>query len=39
MAVPDVRIDKVLAARRRIAQGTFTVRADVVALGILGVRA
>ena len=38
MAAPDVRIDKVIAARQRIAQGTFTVRADIVARGILNAR-
>ncbi|MGA3057749.1 MAG: flagellar biosynthesis anti-sigma factor FlgM [Candidatus Limnocylindrales bacterium] len=38
MAAPDVRTDKVVAARQRIAQGTFTVRADVVAWGILNAR-
>lgn len=38
-AVPDVRADKVADARQRIAQGTYTVNADVVARGILDTKA
>jgi len=38
MAAPDVRTDKVAAARQRIAQGTFIVRADVIAWKILEAR-
>jgi flagellar biosynthesis anti-sigma factor FlgM len=34
-AAPDVRADKVNDAKQRIAQGTYTVNADVVARGIL----
>jgi anti-sigma28 factor (negative regulator of flagellin synthesis) len=38
MAVPDVRTDKVTAARQRIAEGTFTVKADVIACGLINAR-
>jgi flagellar biosynthesis anti-sigma factor FlgM len=38
-AAPDVRADKVADAKQRIAQGTYTVNADVVARGILDTRA
>ena len=38
-AAPDVRADKVNAAKQRIAQGTYTVNAEVVARGILDTRA
>jgi flagellar biosynthesis anti-sigma factor FlgM len=38
-AAPDVRTDKVDAAKQRIAQGTYTVNAEVVAKGILDTRA
>ena len=38
-ASPDVRADKVAEAKQRIAQGTYTVNADVVARGILDKRA
>jgi flagellar biosynthesis anti-sigma factor FlgM len=38
-AAPDVRADKVNDARQRIAAGTYTVNADVVARGILDTRA
>jgi flagellar biosynthesis anti-sigma factor FlgM len=38
-AAPDVRADKVNAAKQRIAQGTYTVNAEVVAKGILDTRA
>jgi flagellar biosynthesis anti-sigma factor FlgM len=38
-AAPDVRTDKVNDAKARIAQGTYTVKADVVARGILDTRA
>jgi hypothetical protein len=38
MAVPDVRIDLVMDARRRIAQGTFRVKPDVIAWRILEAR-
>jgi len=38
-AAPDVRADKVDAAKQRIAQGTYTVNAEVVARGILDTRA
>lgn len=38
-AAPDVRADKVEAAKARIAQGTYTVKAEVVARGILDTRA
>jgi flagellar biosynthesis anti-sigma factor FlgM len=34
-AAPDVRADKVNEAKQRIAQGTYTVKAEVVARGIL----
>lgn len=38
-AAPDVRADKVAEAKQRIAQGTYTVNADVVARGILDTKA
>ena len=38
-ASPDVRADKVADAKQRIAQGTYTVNAEVVARGILDKRA
>ena len=38
-AAPDVRADKVNDAKQRIAQGTYTVNADVIARGILDKRA
>jgi flagellar biosynthesis anti-sigma factor FlgM len=38
-AAPDVRADKVADAKARIAQGTYTVNADVIARGILDKRA
>jgi anti-sigma28 factor (negative regulator of flagellin synthesis) len=38
MEIPDVRTDKVVAARRRIAEGTFIVRADVIAWRMLEAR-
>jgi len=38
MAAPEVRTDKVMAARQRIAGGRFTVMADVIAWGILDAR-
>jgi flagellar biosynthesis anti-sigma factor FlgM len=38
-AAPDVRADKVNDAKARIAQGTYTVKAEVVARGILDTRA
>lgn len=38
-AAPDVRADKVNDARQRIAAGTYTVDAEVVARGILDTRA
>jgi flagellar biosynthesis anti-sigma factor FlgM len=38
-AAPDVRADKVNDAKRRIAQGTYTVNAEVVARGILDTKA
>jgi anti-sigma28 factor (negative regulator of flagellin synthesis) len=38
MAVPDVRSDKVAAARRTIAEGAFIVRADVIAWRMLEAR-
>ena len=38
-AAPDVRADKVNDAKQRIAQGTYTVKAEVVARGILDTRA
>jgi flagellar biosynthesis anti-sigma factor FlgM len=38
-AAPDVRADKVADAKQRIAQGTYTVNADVIARGILDKRA
>jgi anti-sigma28 factor (negative regulator of flagellin synthesis) len=38
MAVPDVRTDKVADARRRIAEGTFIVMADVIAWKMLEAR-
>lgn len=38
-AAPDVRADKVNEAKQRIAQGTYTVNAEVVARGILDTRA
>ena len=38
-AAPDVRADKVNDAKARIAQGTYTVKAEVVARGILDKRA
>jgi anti-sigma28 factor (negative regulator of flagellin synthesis) len=38
MATPDVRADKVAAARRRIAEGTYIVRADVIAWRMLEAR-
>jgi flagellar biosynthesis anti-sigma factor FlgM len=38
-AAPDVRSDKVADAKQRIAQGTDTVNAEVVAKGILDTRA
>ena len=38
-AAPDVRTDKVDAAKQRIAQGTYSVNAEVVAKGILDTRA
>jgi flagellar biosynthesis anti-sigma factor FlgM len=38
-AAPDVRADKVAETKQRIAQGTYTVKADVVARGILDKRA
>jgi flagellar biosynthesis anti-sigma factor FlgM len=34
-AAPDVRADKVNDAKQRIAQGTYSVKAEVVARGIL----
>jgi anti-sigma28 factor (negative regulator of flagellin synthesis) len=38
MAFADVRSDKVADARRRIAEGTFIVRADVIAWRMLEAR-
>jgi negative regulator of flagellin synthesis FlgM len=38
-AAPDVRTDKVDAAKQRIAQGTYSVKAEVIARGILDTRA
>jgi flagellar biosynthesis anti-sigma factor FlgM len=38
-AAPDVRAQKVADAKHRIAQGTYTVNAEVVARGILDKRA
>jgi flagellar biosynthesis anti-sigma factor FlgM len=38
-AAPDVRSDKVNDAKQRIAQGTYSVKAEVVAKGILDTRA
>jgi flagellar biosynthesis anti-sigma factor FlgM len=38
-AAPDVRSDKVNDAKQRIAQGTYSVNAEVVAKGILDTRA
>jgi flagellar biosynthesis anti-sigma factor FlgM len=38
-AAPDVRADKVADAKARIAQGTYTVNADVIARVILDKRA
>jgi flagellar biosynthesis anti-sigma factor FlgM len=38
-AAPDVRADKVNDAKQRIAAGTYTVNADVVARGILDTKA
>jgi negative regulator of flagellin synthesis FlgM len=38
-AAPDVRTDKVDAAKQRIAQGTYSVNAEAVAKGILDTRA
>jgi flagellar biosynthesis anti-sigma factor FlgM len=38
-AAPDVRTDKVNDAKQRIAQGTYSVKAEVVARGILDTRA
>jgi flagellar biosynthesis anti-sigma factor FlgM len=38
-AAPDVRADKVNDAKQRIAQGTYTVKAEVVARGILDTKA
>jgi hypothetical protein len=38
-AFPDVRADRVADARRRIALGTYTINAEVVAMRILGLRA
>jgi negative regulator of flagellin synthesis FlgM len=38
-AAPDVRADKVDAAKQRIAQGTYTVKAEVVARGVLDTKA
>jgi negative regulator of flagellin synthesis FlgM len=38
-AAPDVRTDKVEAAKQRIAQGTYSVNAEAVAKGILDTRA
>jgi negative regulator of flagellin synthesis FlgM len=37
-AAPDVRADKVADVKQRIAQGTYTVKAEVVAQGILDKR-
>ncbi|MGZ6268613.1 MAG: flagellar biosynthesis anti-sigma factor FlgM, partial [Candidatus Limnocylindrales bacterium] len=37
-AVPDVRIDLVTDTRRRIAQGTYRVRPDVIAWRLLEAR-
>jgi flagellar biosynthesis anti-sigma factor FlgM len=34
-AAPDVRADKVNDAKQRIAQGTYSVKAEVIARGIL----
>jgi anti-sigma28 factor (negative regulator of flagellin synthesis) len=38
MAVPNVRTDRVADARRRIAEGTYIVRADVIAWRMLEAR-
>jgi flagellar biosynthesis anti-sigma factor FlgM len=38
-AAPDVRADKVNDARARIAQGTYSVKAEVIARGILDTKA
>ena len=38
MAVPDVRTDRVADARRRIAEGTYIVIADVIAWKLLEAR-
>jgi flagellar biosynthesis anti-sigma factor FlgM len=38
-AAPDVRADRVADAKQRIAQGTYSVNAEVVARGILDTRA
>ena len=38
-AAPDIRSDKVNDAKQRIAQGTYSVNAEVVAKGILDTRA
>ena len=38
-AAPDVRADKVADTQQRIAQGTYTVKAEVVAREILDQRA
>ena len=38
-AAPDMRMDKVNDAKQRIAQGTYSVKADVIARGILDTRA
>jgi negative regulator of flagellin synthesis FlgM len=38
-AAPDVRTDKVEAAKQRIAQGTYSVNAEAVARGILDTKA
>jgi flagellar biosynthesis anti-sigma factor FlgM len=38
-AAPEVRADKVNDAKQRIAQGTYTVKAEVVARGLLDTKA
>jgi flagellar biosynthesis anti-sigma factor FlgM len=38
-AAPDVRMDKVNDAKQRIAQGTYSVKAETIARGILDTRA
>jgi hypothetical protein len=38
LAAPDVRAERVVAARQRLARGGYAVMAEVIAMGLLGLQ-